>query len=112
MQYEHAPSSAGSDEAVAPSTADIALAANLLGVSPKRSGRRAILTSTGLVALEVVDRFTELAVELHWAEIADVLAGKPPDRLAEIQGFELEGHQLAYALEQIPRAADVREEVR
>ena len=80
----------------------VALGVNDLGVSAPRRAPRAILTSEGLVAIMVVDRFTELAIDLHWTEIADVLGGEPPGRLMEFRGFKLDGHQLAFAIEQIP----------
>jgi len=87
------------------STSVRALAAELLGVAAHHVGLRAILTTSGLVAIEVVDRFTEIAVELHWRVIADVLAGAQPDELAEFRGFELEGYEVAYAVAHLPRPA-------
>jgi len=84
------------------STGVRALAAEMLGVAARHAGRRAILTTTGLVAIDVVDRFTEIAVELHWSVVTDVLTGRAPNQLAEFRGFELDGHQLAYTADQIP----------
>ena len=86
------------------STSAHALAAELLGVTAHHVSRRAILTTSGLVAIDVVDRFTELAVELHWSVVTDVLAGRPSDQLAEFRGFRLDGHELAYGPDQIPSA--------
>jgi hypothetical protein len=107
MRHDH--DSAHPPRSGTPNTDARALAAELLGVAPIRARRRAILTTRGLAAVDVLDRFTEIAIDLHWAEIADVLAGKPPDRLAEIRGFKLDGHQLAFAADQIPSAADLAE---
>jgi len=52
-----------------------------------------------------VSRLDDVAIDWHWSVIADVLAGEPADELAEFRGFELEGRQLAFASDQIPRAA-------
>jgi hypothetical protein len=89
----------------------MALAADLLGVAPRRAGRRALLTAKGLVAIDVVDRFTELAVDLHWSVVADALAGDGVEQLSEFHGCELEGHQLAFDVGQLPRITCTRKGV-
>jgi hypothetical protein len=93
---------AGADRPAAVGTEAVALAAELLGIAPRRASRRVILTTSGLAVIQVVDRFTEIAVELHWSVIADVLAGLAPDGLAEFRGFQLDGHELAHSADQIP----------
>jgi hypothetical protein len=75
-----------------------------LGLTPASPGRRAILTDTGLAVVTVRDRFTEIAIERHWSTVADVLAGDLADQLAEFSGFDVNGHQLAFSSDQIPRS--------
>jgi hypothetical protein len=73
---------------------------------------RVILTTAGLAAIPVTDRFAEIAIDRHWAAIARALAFGDAADLAEFEGFDLDGYQLAFAVEQIPRACTEREGVR
>jgi len=75
-----------------------------LGLAPTSRRPRVILTTAGLAVLRSVSRLDDVAIDWHWSVIADVLAGEPADELAEFRGFELDGHQLAFAADQIPRA--------
>ena len=84
-------------------------AAAKLGLAPISPGHRLILTDSGLVAVYIADRLSEAAIDLHWSVITDVLAVGGVARLAEFEGFELDGHQLAYAAEQIPRIRTPRD---
>jgi hypothetical protein len=96
--------------AAVPSAAAVALAAELVGATPNTPGRRAIFTSTGLVAVEVVDRFTERTIDLHRAVIADALADQAFDLLTAFREVRIDGHQLAYYRSQLPRTVTDQEE--
>lgn len=88
----------------------VALAAELVGASPSRPGRRAVLTSKGLVAVVVVDRFTERTIDLHWGVIADALVDDSSDLLDAFQDVRVDGHQLAFRASQLRRKPVEREE--
>jgi hypothetical protein len=90
----------------------LAWAISKLGLSPVSPGHRVILTPTGLAVVDVHDCFAEIAIDRHWAVVADALTGHAIDLLDEFREIQVDGHQLAFALEQIPRAIGVRGEVR
>ena len=94
-----------------PTSAAIAFAAELVGASACRPGQRAVLTPDGLIAVEVVDRFTERIIDLHWDAIAESLADPNCDLLSVFQDYRVHRYQLAFRVDQLPRAPFGRERV-
>ena len=88
-----------------PNTGALARVADSKGAGASRPGQRAVLTSAGLVSIEVVDRFTERLLDIHWEIIAHALAGREVELLATFRDVILDGHQLAFNSKQLRSAA-------
>jgi hypothetical protein len=86
----------------------LALEQELEGIEPEDGrGYRAILTTDGLVTVFVTDRLTEVVIDLHRSVLDLALTGWPSVDLGEFEGCEVDGHQLAFKLEQIPTPTSI-----
>jgi len=75
-----------------------------LDLGPKGPAKRAALTTSGAVEVEVLDRFTEIILNRHRKAVCHCLLSGDDDDLREFEGIQVDGLALVASQEEFFRA--------
>jgi hypothetical protein len=62
--------------------------------APQGPRRRIAATTAGLAEIEILDRFSEQIIDLHWQALAAYFTFGNREQLTEFRGLEFDGHRL------------------